>query len=210
MKKTRFKDLEFHSPDFHLIGGQPDTGKTVLAMSLGDTLHKQTGKPVLLALEESDREPRYYGCPDYIQGYREAIPPPDCIFITDVAHRRMHARRAMADINVYLDTVHGTLRHDDIDYIYDTQTVSSIDKNNILRSKYRWYKMPYYMEVEYGRPEIEDELLAARDAGLGVKEALLFTEGDEIRVTDIPLPDYYGPELSRMHRRRGPGRVVIR
>ena len=210
MKKIKFADLEFHSPDFHLLSGKPDTGKTVLALDIAEVLHEQTGKPILLALEENDLEPKHYGCPDYIEGYRGMIPPVDTIFITDDAQRRMHARRSMAEINVQLDIIHGTLRHDDIDYIYDTQTVSSIDKNNILRSRYRWYKPPYYKEVEFGRPEIDEELLAARDADLGIKESLMFTEGEEYRVTGIPLPPYYNDELSRMHRRRGPGRVVIR
>ena len=200
----KFKDVPIESPNMHLVSGEPGGGKTVTVFSIADRLHKQTGKDVYVTLREEDKKIEEFKVPKHIHSHVGFNYPVDSIVVTDDLQRLAHARRFQSDVNVYLDQQHALLRHDNIDFIYDTQTLTGIDRNNILRSNYRWYKRPYQLERDFGRPEVATELelsdIALADKGK--KYAYIFSRAYEGLVSDIPLPKYWSEELSRLHRRR--------
>jgi len=200
-----FKDVPLESPNIHIIIGMHREGKTVLMFSIADRLHQETGKPVYVGLEVNDLPVEKYGVPDYYHSWREFLPPVDSIFLTDDAHRRMHARRSMSTPNVQLDTYHGTMAHDDVDYLYDTQLLGSLDRNNFTRAWYRWYKTPYESESEVsGRSFFRAECGEARAALKGEPISTAYLRGEVYNgvVKNVPLPPYYNDGLSKMHRRR--------
>ena len=196
----KFEDVKLISPNMHLVSGEPGGGKTVLLFSIADRLHRETGKDVYVSLREEDSGIEKYKVPKYIHSHRGFTYPLDSIVITDDLQRIAHARRAVSNVNVFLDQLHALLRHDNIDFLYDTQTLSGIGRNIILRSNYRWYKRPYQLEASFGRPEIEDEVNSAKSL-TSKKEAMLYSKVYSGKVTDIPLPSYWSEELSTMHRR---------
>lgn len=202
-----FIDVPLESPRIHNVSGRPGQGKTVLDFSLADRLHEMTGKPVYVILAAKDRSVESYeNIPDYIHSYRGVLEmPQDSIIIGDDWQRIIHARRAMAKINVTLDQELAVHRHNGQDFLIDTQTASSIDRNNILRSNYRWYKEPLKKELQLGRPEIQEELALAKSMDLGLDEALLDDDYGTYKVTGIPLPAYWSEELSVLHRRQPVG-----
>ena len=210
---TEFRDVKIESPNLHLASGMPGSGKTVLAFSIADRIHAETGKPIYVAVGESQAG-LPMNAPKWIHPQRGFDYPLDSVIIVDDAHLVAHARRFMSNANVYLDGLHGTLRHDDNDYIYDTQTLRALDANNILRSNYRWYKKPYSMDAKMGRPELIDELTEASKIPdypeTSLKSAYLAAETFDYkfsgRVAGIPLPKYWSSEWSVMHR-RSPGIV---
>jgi len=198
-----FKRVPLESPRIHNVSGRPGQGKTVLDFSIADRLHALTGKPVYVVMMERDRAIEgYEGMPDYIHTFRGIDFPQDSIIVGDDWQRIIHARRAMANVNVLIDQMWAIHRHDDIDFLIDTQTASSIDRNNVLRSNYRWYKKPLKKELSMGRPELEDELGLADSMNLGLDEALLDYDDGRFKVTGIPLPGYWSEELSVLHRRQ--------
>ena len=199
----RFEDVTLESPRIHLVTGRPGQGKTVLDFSIADRLHKETGKQVYVAMTERDKAVEdYEKIPDYIHTLRGINFPLDSIVIGDDWQRIIHARRGMADLNVLIDKMFATHRHDNIDFLIDSQTASSVDRNNVLRSNYRWYKAPLKKELTLGRQELEPELTMADGLGLGLDEAYLDCDLGEWRVTGIPLPRYWSEELSVLHRRQ--------
>lgn len=207
VNSIKFKDVKLESPSLHLVSGMPGGGKTATILSIAERLHGQTGKHVYVAVSPGQRGlPERL--PEYVHQFSGSDAPLDSIFVTDDAHLRQHARRAMTNENVLIDQYHGQLRHDNIDYLLDTQTLKGIDVNNILRSNYRWHKKPYALDVELGRPEIKRELLIASAHVRKKDEAVLFAETFSYRfeglVTDIPLPYFWSDDLSVMHRRREP------
>ena len=205
--KMKFMDVKLKSPEMSINSGEPGSGKTVLTFDLADRLYKQTGKPVYVALTETDRPIESYKVPKYFHSFRGELSketvPLDSIFIVDDLQRIAHARRTMSNDNVFMDQMHALLRHNNVDFIYDTQTLAGIDRNHILRAKYRWYKQPYDKESELGRVQVKDEVLTA-DRELRGKDktwAFLFTRDYKGLVSDIPLPGYWTEELSTLHRR---------
>lgn len=201
----KFNDLDIETPELHICSGQPGTGKTLLLFSLADRLHRETGKKVYVALKDDDRNIEDYpNIPTYVKSFRGFDYPVDSIVIVDDAHRVVHARRFQSDVNVWLDTIHGLLRHDNIDFLYDTQTLSTIDRNNILRSKYRWYKRPYKKELVFSRPEIRLEIKTAYEELEGKSKKYVFLDAEDYvgLISDIPKPRYWSEELSTMHRRK--------
>jgi hypothetical protein len=203
----KFEDVNLESPNLHLVSGKPGSGKTVLLFSLADRLYKETGKDVYVAMRSGDRKiESFKGVPEHIHSWLGLDPPRDSIFLADDLQRLAHARRFQSDVNVFLDQLHALLRHDDVDYVYDTQTLSGIDRNNILRSEYRWYKQPYRLESEFGRSELGDEIETAsvQLGGRGKQWAFLSSELYRGLVSAIPLPGYWSDELSRLHRRNKP------
>jgi len=198
-----FKDVPLESPRIHMITGRPGQGKTVLDFSLGDRLHRETGKDVYVVMVERDKRiEEYEDMPEYIHTLRGINFPLDSIVVGDDWQRIIHARRGMADINVLIDKMFATHRHDNIDFLIDSQTASSIDRNNVLRSNYRWYKAPLKKELSLGRQELEPELQLADSLDLGLDEALLDSDDGTFKVTGIPLPKYWSEELSVLHRRQ--------
>lgn len=199
-----FMDVLLESPRIHNVSGRPGQGKTVLDFSLADRLHAETGKPVYVVLAAKDRSMESYeDMPDYIHSFRGALEmPQDSIIIGDDWQRIIHARRAMSLVNVTLDQELAVHRHNNQDFLIDTQTASSIDRNNVLRSNYRWYKEPLKKEDVLGRPEIQEELILAKSMNLGLDEALLDDDKGTYKVTGIPLPKYWSEELSVLHRRQ--------
>jgi len=198
-----FMDVALETPRIHLVTGRPGQGKTVLDFSLADRLQDETDKPVYVVMKENDRAIEKYEVPDHIRTLRGINFPQDSIIIGDDWQRYAHARRGMANINVLIDEMFATHRHDNIDFLIDSQTASSIDRNNIIRSNYRWYKAPLKKEVEgLGRTELQPELELAHQMELGLEEAYLDCDLGEWRVENIPLPAYWSEELSVMHRRR--------
>ena len=199
-----FMDVALETPRIHLVTGRPGQGKTVLDFSLADRLQAETGKPVYVVMKENDRAiERYEGLPDYLHSLRGINFPLDSIIIGDDWQRWVHARRGMANVNVLIDEMFAIHRQDNIDFLIDSQTASSIDRNNIIRSNYRWYKAPLKKEVEgLGRTELQPELELANSMDLGLDEAYLDCDLGEWRVEGIPLPLYWSDELSIMHRRR--------
>jgi len=224
MKKIKFDDLKLDQPSLHVATGKPGSGKTALLFSIADKLHEQSGKHVYVALEERDLRD-LANLPDYIhqletpsQKRRESkeaveeIYPQDAIIITDDAHRPLHARRSMRDFNVWLDELHAQLRHDDNDFLYDTQIYRSIDKNIRERVEYTWYREQHRRSIKYAPIEERAELEVVYEVLKGKDLTVAYLDSDDYEglVTDISLPAYWTEELSRMHRRRSPGRVVIR
>ncbi len=202
--KIKFEDVPLESPRIHNISGRPGQGKTVLDFSIADRLHEETGKPIYVVLSPRDRKMEdYEGMPEHIRSWTNVhMLPQDCIIVGDDWQRIIHARRSMATINVTLDQELAIHRHNGQDVVLDTQTASSIDRNNVLRSNYRWYKEPLKKELQLGRPEIQGELELAKSMNLDKTEALLDTDEGMFRVTGIPLPKYWSEELSVLHRRR--------
>ncbi len=202
---TLFKDVKLESPSLHLISGMPGGGKTALGFDIADRLHASTHKELFVAVSEG-QEGIPDGLPKWIHPYNGADYPLDSIVLLDDAQLSAHARRFGSDFNVEFDKLHSTLRHDNIDYILDSQTLKAIDVNNVLRSNYRWYKKPYELDVKLGRPEIKLEVEEAASLNLAKTEAFLVAETYSYkfkgRVTGIPLPPYWTPDLSVMHRRR--------
>ena len=196
----KFKDIKLVSPNMHLVSGKPGGGKTVLIFDIADRLHKETGKEVYVSLREDERNIEEYQTPEYIHSIRGFDYPTDSIVVVDDLQRIAHARRFQSNVNVYMDELHSLLRHHNIDFLYDTQTLSGIDKNNILRSNYRWYKRPYQLEAKFGRSEIEEEILSAEHL-TDKKQAMLYSKHYNGLVTDIPLPSYWSEELSTLHRK---------
>jgi len=205
--KMKFMDVKLKSPEMSINSGEPGSGKTVLSFSLADRLHKQTGKPVYVALTDKDKPIEDYKVPKYLHSFRGVLSedsvPLDCVMLVDDLQRIAHARRTMSNANVFMDQMHALLRHNNVDFIYDTQTLAGIDRNHILRAKYRWYKQPYDKESELGRVQVKDEVLTAdRELrGKGKTWAFLFTRDYKGLVSDIPLPGYWSEELSTLHRR---------
>ena len=199
-----FADVELLSPRIHNISGRPGQGKTVLDFSIADRLHDETDKEIYVILADRDKAiESYEGMPDHIHSFRRIWSlPQDSILVGDDWQRIIHARRAMSGVNVTLDQELAVHRHNGQDFVIDTQTASSIDKNNILRSNYRWYKEPLKKEVGLGRPEIQEELALAKSMKLSLDEALLDTDDSTFKVTGIPLPAYWSEELSVLHRRQ--------
>ena len=204
----KFKDVKLVSPNMHLIFGMHRTGKTAVGFDLLDRLHKETGKEVYIGLGEKTRRIEdVKGIPKYIHSWRDLLPPTDSIFYTCDAHRQFHARKAMTNENTILDTYHGTFAHDDVDYLYDTQLNSSIDRNFIMRAWYRWYKMPYALELEMGRSAIGQEVEDAQRLLQGKDKTWVYLRGEESAgiytglVSDVPLPSYWCDDISKMHRR---------
>lgn len=200
-----FFDVVLESPRIHMVTGRPGQGKTVLDFSIADRLHAETGKQVYVAMTERDKEiESYENMPEYIHTLRGINFPLDSIVIGDDWQRIIHARRGMADINVLIDKMFATHRHDNIDFLIDSQTASSIDRNNVLRSNYRWYKAPLKKELTLGRQELEPELATAHSMDLDKTEAFLDADIGEFKVSGIPLPKYWSDELSVLHRRQPP------
>jgi hypothetical protein len=204
----KFESFKFYSPSLHTAAGQTGSGKTALLFSVADAIHKQTKKEIYVMLKETDRPVEEYKLPEHIHSYLGDIDeiPQDCVIICDDAQRIVPARRAMANINVALDELIGTLRHDRIDFCLDVQTYATLDRNTCLRVDYRWYKKPYQEEINFGRAELKDEAAQVDKAltGKPIDTAYLVSrnrEGYEGLVTDIPLPKYWSSELSTMHRR---------
>lgn len=198
-----FKDVPLKSPRIHNITGRPGEGKTVLDLSLADRLHQETGKEVYVVMMERDRSiESYEEVPDYIHSLRGIDFPQDSVIVGDDWQRIIHARRTMANVNVLIDQMFAIHRHDNIDFLIDTQTASSIDRNNILRSNYRWFKKPLKKELDLGRPELEPELRLADSMNLAKDQALLDCDDGTYKVNDIPLPAYWSEELSVLHRRQ--------
>lgn len=198
-----FKQVPLKSPRIHLVSGRPGEGKTVLDFSLADRLHQQTNKSVYVVMMERDRAIESYDdIPPYIHTFRGVEFPQDSIIVGDDWQRIIHARRTMANVNVLIDQMWAIHRHDDIDFLIDTQTASSIDRNNVLRSNYRWYKKPLKKELKMGRPELEEELQIADSMNLALNEAYLDYDDGQYKVTGIPLPKYWSDELSVLHRRQ--------
>jgi hypothetical protein len=192
-----FNDVPLESPRIHNISGRPGQGKTVLDFSIADRLHKETDKQVYVILAKRDRPiESYEGMPDHMHSFTGIWElPQDSILVGDDWQRIIHARRAMSRVNVNLDQ----------DWIIDTQTASSIDRNNVLRSNLRWYKRPLKMEDQLGRPELREHLILAKSMDLDKTEALLDTDSPEdltVKVVNIPLPRYWSDELSVLHRRQ--------
>jgi hypothetical protein len=203
VKTIAFNEVRLETPRIHLVTGRPGQGKTVLDFSIADRLHEETGKPVFVAMTERDKSiESYEGMPDYIHTLRGINFPLDSIVVGDDWQRIIHARRGMADINILIDKMFATHRHDNIDFLIDSQTASSIDRNNILRSNYRWYKAPLKKELQLGREELEPELVLADSLKLDLDEAYLDSDLGEWKVVDIPLPEYWSEELSVLHRRQ--------
>lgn len=201
-----FAAVPLETPRIHLVTGRPGTGKTVLDLSLADRLHKETGKPVYVVMMERDKAiESYEDMPEYIHTLRGINFPLDSIIVGDDWQRIVHARRGMADINVLIDQMFATHRHDNIDFLIDSQTASSVDRNNVLRTNYRWYKNPLKKELTLGRAELQPELELADRLDLDITEALLDYDDGTFKVTGIPLPRYWSEELSVLHRRRPEG-----
>ena len=207
----RFDEVQLHSPEMHISSGKPGSGKTVLTFSIADRLHRSTGKQVHVAAQPEDRPLETYpGIPKYVHSYRGELSkekiPLDSIVIVDDLQRIAHARRFQSDVNVMMDQMHGLLRHNNVDFIYDTQTLAGVDRNNILRAEYRWYKKPYRLETEMGREAVAEEVLAADAALQGHGKSCAYLAGEVYTglVTDVPLPDYWSEELSVLHRRQAP------
>ena len=204
--------MRLTSPEMHISSGKPGSGKTVLTFSIADRLHKQTRKQVYVAVQPEDRPIETYpGIPKYIHSYRGELSkekiPLDSIVIVDDLQRIAHARRFQSDVNVMMDQMHALLRHNNVDFIYDTQTLSGVDKNNVLRAEYRWYKQPYQLEREMGRESIAMEIEAADMALEGHGKGWVYLAADDIYtglVSDVPLPPYWSEELSVLHRRQTP------
>ena len=210
---TSFKDIRIESPGLHLVTGMPGGGKTVTCFSIADRIHAVTKKPIYVEVS-SEQNGLPDGAPDYIQGFRGQDYPLDSIVVSDDTQLNRHARSFGTSLNVEFDKLLSTLRHDNIDYILDSQTMKAIDVNNVLRSHYRWYKKPYDLDVKLGRPEVKDELEEAAALNLKKDEAYLVAETFNYRfkgkVTGIPLPRYWSPDFSVMHRRRESIPVQIR
>ena len=203
-----FADVPLETPRIHMITGRPGQGKTVLDLSIADRLHAETGKEVYVVMMERDKAiEEYEGIPEYIHTLRGINFPLDSIIVGDDWQRLVHARRGMQNINVLIDQMFATHRHDNIDFLIDSQTASSIDRNNVLRSNYRWYKAPLKKELTLGRQELEPELQLADSMNLGLDEALLDWDDGMARVTGIPLPAYWSDELSVLHRRQPESRL---
>ena len=217
-KPIDFEDVKIISPRLHLATGQPGTGKTVQLFSIGDRIHEETGKSVYVVMKPFDRRLRDMApdIPKHIKELRSLDrlgddsdnPIQDAILIGDDWKRIAHARRAMADINVIVDNLMGIIRHDDLDILIDDQTASSIDRNNIIRSNYLWIKPPFRKELELGRSAMIEEITLAFNLKLDKTQALLYNEvlsDGPLLVENIPLPEYWTEELSRMHRRQKRG-----
>lgn len=206
----KFEDVPIDSPAFHLCSGMPDSGKTVTLFSIADRIHKRTKKDTYVVIGEGQRG-LPGGLPKHVKEFRGVEFPLDSIVLMDDAHLVAHARRFQSNVNVELDKMHGTLRHDGIDYLYDTQSLRALDVNNILRSNYRWYKKPYQMDKKIGRMEVREELENAESVlkGRGKTCSYLvlqtYRHEHEGLVTGIPLPEYWTDDLSRMHRRQPRG-----
>lgn len=203
-EEVDFYEFPLESPRIHNISGRPGQGKTVLDFSLADRLHAETGKLVYVIISDRDKRiESYEGIPDHIRSFRGVLTmPQDSIIIGDDWQRIIHARRAMAKVNVTLDQELAVHRHNGQDFLIDTQTASSIDRNNVLRSNYRWYKEPLKKELQLGRPEIQTELELAKSMNLAKDEALVDFDDGMYKVTGIPLPEYWSEELSVLHRRQ--------
>jgi hypothetical protein len=206
---TKFSEIEIETPALHLVSGMPGGGKTATCFSIADRIHAAHPKRELyVAVTEGQVGPPD-GLPKWIHSWTGSDYPLDSIVLLDDAQLQDHARRFGSSFNVEFDKLHSTLRHDNVDYILDSQTLKAIDVNNVLRSNYRWYKKPYGLDVVLGRPEIKRELETAQDLDLKKTEAYLVAETYSYRfdgkVTWIPLPPYWSPALSVMHRRREPG-----
>lgn len=200
---TPFKNVKIVSPSLSLVTGMPGGGKTALAFDIGDRIHSATGKDLFVAVTEGQ-----VGIPDglpkWIHAYKGTDYPLDSIVLMDDAQLMAHARRFGSSFNVEFDKLHSTLRHDNIDYILDSQTLKTVDVNNVLRSNYRWYKKPYDLDVKLGRPEVKQELEAAAEVKAKT-EAYLVAETYDYKfhgyIEGIPLPSYWTGALSTMHRR---------
>ena len=207
----RFDQVHIKSPEMHINSGKPGSGKTVLTFSVADRINKLTGKQVYVAIQPEDRPIETYpGIPKHIHSYRGELSkekvPLDSIVVVDDLQRIAHARRFQSDVNVLMDQMHALLRHNNVDFIYDTQTLAGVDKNNILRAEYRWYKQPYQLEREMGREAVAMEIEAADMAleGYNKRWAYLASEKYTGLISDIPLPPYWTEELSVLHRRQTP------
>ena len=212
----QFTDLKFHTPSLHTVAGQTGSGKTALLFSVGDEIHKRTKKEIYVVLKETDRPIEEYKLPEHIHSLKPSQDyPQDCIIIGDDWQRLAPARRAMADFNVAIDELLGLIRHDNIDFLLDVQTYATLDRNTCLRVDYRWYKKPYMEEVKFGRAEMKDEAAQVEEAlrGKPISTAYLISrnrENYEGLVESIPLPKYWSPELSTMHRRLTPQEIEER
>lgn len=213
VRRLRWNDLDLDL-GLHLATGKPGSGKTALCFSVADKRHEETGKPCYLALEE--RKVEWFGMPDYWHNLPEPKSeldyPLDSIVLVDDAHRHIHARRFSSDVNVYLDKLHAQCRHDDIDFIYDTQIFGAIDRNVIERAEYVWLKRQHRRSVEFTRSETKELVEKANLALEAQPITTAYLDSDEFvgLITDIPLPDYWSDELSTMHRRPGPRKAVLR
>jgi hypothetical protein len=207
----QFKELRLHTPALHTASGQPGSGKTALLGSIADELHRRWGKELYVILKTTDRRIEDYGLPKWIHSLpAEAEHPQDSIILGDDWQRIAPARRAVSDINVAIDELLGTLRHDNNDYLLDCQTYASLDRNSVLRTDYRWYKKPYADEAAFARPEIQEEVEEATELleHEPIGSAYLSSrnrEGYEGLVKDVPLPTWWTEEVSTMHRRHTQG-----
>ncbi len=201
---TLFKDIKIESPSLHLISGMPGGGKTAAGFTIANRIHLKTNKELFVSVSP-DQAGLPKNLPKWIHEYHGLDYPLDSIVLLDDAQLQAHARKAMTSFNVEFDKLHSTLRHDNIDYILDSQSLKTVDVSNVLRSNYRWYKKPYQLDVKLGRPEIKTELETAQVMNLGKSEAYLVAEtygySFNGKVTEMPLPTYWTNELSTMHRR---------
>ena len=211
MDQVKFKSLRLHPNSLHTVSGQTGSGKTALLSSVADRIHSETGKHLYIVVREDDRPIEEYGLPDWIHSLKPEKPHPlDSIILGDDWQRIAPSRRAMSDINVTIDELLGLSRHNAIDYLLDVQTYSSLDRNSLIRSDYMWFKKPYAREVQFARPEIREDTLAASEA-LGDAPITSAYVSSPNRadftgvVTDVPLPSWWSDELSTMHRRTPPG-----
>ncbi len=202
-----FSSFKFHSPSLHTVAGQTGSGKTALLFSVADYLHRAHDKHAYVVIKETDRSIEEYKVPEWLHSLKPLMEvPQDCTIIGDDWQRIAPARRAMSNENVTWDEMEGLVRHDNIDLLLDVQTYASLDRNACLRVDYRWYKKPYQEEAAFGRPELRDEAaeVAAALEGQPISTAYLISrnrEGYEGLVSGVPLPGYWTPELSTMHRR---------
>lgn len=207
MTTRTFDSFKFHSPSLHTVAGQTGSGKTALLFAVADYLHRAHDKPAYVVLKDTDRPIEEYKVPEWMHSLRQGQDiPQDCTIIGDDWQRIAPARRAMSNENVTWDEMEGLVRHDNIDLLLDVQTYASLDRNSCLRVDYRWYKKPYQEEAAFGRFELRDEAQLVSDVlnGRPVSTAYLISrnrEGYEGLVTGVPLPRYWSPELSTMHRR---------
>jgi hypothetical protein len=207
LKTRTFNSFSFHSPGLHGCAGQTGSGKTALLFSVAESIHDDTDKDIYIVLKETDRKVEEYKVPKYIHSLTPQLDvPQDCIIIGDDWQRIAPARRSMSTTNVTWDEMEGLVRHDGIDLLLDVQTYATLDRNAILRIDYRWYKMPYQEEATFGRPELKEEAAMVRDAlqGKPISTAYLISrnrEDYEGLVSGVPLPRYWTPQLSTMHRR---------
>lgn len=200
----KFADVKLVTPNMHIASGEPGGGKTVLIFDIAERLHKETGKEIYVSVREEEKNvEEYKGVPKYIHSHRGFKYPLDSIVVVDDLQRIAHARRFQSNVNVYMDELHSLLRHHNIDFLYDTQSLVGIDKNNILRSNYRWYKKPYQLEAAFGRREVEDEVSVADEAlkGKGKTYAYLCSKVYNGVVDEIPKPGWWTEEFSTLHRR---------